>query len=133
MKNAVAAETEAVAPGMRLRGLRGSGKVGVRYIPGTGGAGHATALVVATGSFQLIERDTSPHDILPRGLAAKTARGRGSGKRALAGASFGPVASAHSPGTKGKHPFEKGVEKAKPLVDGVLRRATVAAIAKELG
>lgn len=133
VKNAVLAETQGVAPGLRLRGVRGSGKIGVRFVLGSSSQGKASALVMATGPFHLIERDTAPHDIYPRGLAAKTARGRASGKKALAGPNFGPVASAHVSGSKGKHPFEKGVERARPLTGAAARSALHRALAKELG
>lgn len=52
----------------------------------------------------LLERDTRPH--------IESARRR----QALNIPSVGPRASAHHPGTKGKHYFEKGVAAALPIV-----------------
>lgn len=138
VKTSVLAELERVAPGLRMSGLRGkSKKIGVRYIDGVNAEGRATVLVVATGAVQLLERDTKAHDIYPRGYAAKTARGRASGKKALAGVAggshqFGPVAHVHDPGTHGQHPFEKGVDAARPLTGAAMRLAVHQALAKEI-
>jgi hypothetical protein len=138
VKTSVLTEFERIAPGLRMSGLRGkSKKIGVRYIDGINAEGRATVLVAATGPVQLIERDTSPHDILPRGLSAKTARGRAAGKKALAGVAggshqFGPVTHVHSRGTHGQHPFEKGVDIARPLTGAAMRLALHQALAKEI-
>lgn len=93
-------------PTTRLRGVGKRGaKIGVRYdIKGTQ---NPTALVRATGPFQLIERDTKAHKIEPKK--------RRSGKRAIV-TPQGPRAWAFHPGTKGKHPWEKGVQLAIPKV-----------------
>lgn len=84
--------------------LSGVGRKGVKVGVGfdVKGVQNPTAIVQARGPLHLIERDTKAHPIAPR---------RRRGKRALGneGRGFGPVASAQHPGTKGKHPFEEGV------------------------
>ncbi len=90
----------------RLSGVGRKGvKVGVGYdIKGTA---NPTALVQARGALHLIERNAKPHDIRPR---------KRGGKRALGNESKGfAAASAHHPGTTGKHPFEKGVAAGVPV------------------
>jgi hypothetical protein len=67
----------------------------------------------ATGPWQLIEENTSPHIIRPK--RRSKSKGRGA-KGAIGIPGIGPRAYAHHPGTKGKHPWAKGVEKAEPLV-----------------
>lgn len=52
-----------------------------------------------------------PHDIVAKaGTLTPTGRARRGGKKALFGAGFGPVRSAHSPGTKATHFVEKGAD-----------------------
>lgn len=66
-----------------------------------------TAIIRARGPLQLIERDTAPHEIRPR------AKKRGQAKRALRfDGRFASVV--HHPGTRGKHPWQKGLNKARP-------------------
>lgn len=102
-----------------LRGVGKKGrKIGVRYQVTHGEAG-SSALVFATGPFQLIERDTKAHRI---------PRERGKKKRYVVIPGVGVRASANHPGTKGKHPFEKGVAEAAPLA----LRAYDAALMTEL-
>lgn len=134
VKTAVLAELERDAPGLRLSGVRGTGKIGVKYIDGVNGRGRATALVVATGPVHLLERDTKAHDILPRSLSAKSARGRAGKAKALGSTArqFGPVMSSHSSGTHGKHPFERGVNAARPLTGAAMRHAMHQALAREI-
>lgn len=92
--------------------LRGAGKKGakltVRYNEGTFGDG-AKALVYVTGPAQLIERDTKSHRI-PR---ERGSRGR---RRYAVIPGIGVRAYANHPGTKGKHPWQKGVDVAVPLI-----------------
>jgi hypothetical protein len=98
-----------------------------------------TAMVRATGPWQLIEGDTDPHVILPRGVGR--AKGRSKAARhaarqelynALFGSGpgrqvtplrtpFGPRNRVLHPGTKGKHPFANGVERAQSLTAITLR------------
>lgn len=97
----------AVSPS-RLRnvGKKGS-KLGVRYTVSDTAEG-SSALVFATGPFQLIERNTKAH-MIPR----QRSKGR---RRVIVIPGVGVRAFAHHPGTKGQHPFEKGVAAAFPLM-----------------
>lgn len=88
----------------RLRGVGQKGaKLNVRYT-----VLDKAAVVFAVGPFHLLERDTKSHRIQPK------ARRRG-GKRAIL-TPAGPRAYANHPGTRGKHPFARGVDVARPLV-----------------
>lgn len=92
--------------------LRGVGKRGaplrVRYVEsGSGDASSATVFV--TGPAQLIERDTQAHRI-PR------QRGPRARQRLIVIPNVGVRASANHPGTKGKHPWARGVGVALPLI-----------------
>lgn len=105
-----------------LRGVGKKGvKVGVRYDVKTFTA-NTTALITATGPFQLVERDTKAH-AMPR----QRKRGR---KRALKIPGVGFRASARHPGTKGKHPFAKGVQDAMPKVRKEFNEAVSDSITK---
>lgn len=100
-------QTQLAAAGVQNGKLRGVGKrgakIGVRYdVAGD------TALVRATGPFQLIERDTKAHRI-PK------VRGARARKRVVAIPGVGVRAWANHPGTKGKHPWAKGVVAAIPV------------------
>lgn len=109
----------------RLSGVGKKGaKLNVRY--DIKGAKNPTALVRATGPWPLIERDTKPHDI-PK------ARGkRGQVRPLLIGDQWveGPV---HHPGTKGQHPFAKGVEKSLPLVHKIFEKQFSSTVRKSFG
>lgn len=120
--------------------LRGAGKKGaplnVRSV--TAGSGDsADGRVWVTGPAQLIESDTRAHLIVPsgaRGLGAgRKSRHKaaasllsagptlgglkiGFGKGAVLKIGDGFAAYARHPGTKGKHPWAKGVEAAVPAV-----------------
>lgn len=100
--------TQMQAAGVNNGKLRGVGrkgaKVGVRYDFG----GQKTALVRATGPFHLLERDTRAH----REPKIRGARAR---KRILVIPGVGVRAWANHPGSKGKHPWEKGVIAAVPI------------------
>ena len=118
-QKAVLASTARVVPSFKLRNVGKTGsRIGARVVPLSSGS----ALVQATGPYQLIELDTAKHQI-PRATRAKRARtaaGRLSHKRVDTGRATrnqhpilvingnvitGPV---NHPGTKGKHPFETG-------------------------
>lgn len=137
-KNSVLALTPKTLSGVGKRGAR----LGVSYNV-RGFYGNPTALVRATGPFHLIERDTAPHQI-PRTASSRRIKlesGRLSAKRELTGRTLsgrkrlrlpggwvmGPVSH---PGTKGKHPFERGVNRAEPLTRQVFRRAHTTALAR---
>lgn len=96
-------------PSGRLRGVGKKGaRIGVRYDLKADDA----AVVKAIGPLHLLERDTKAHTIEPK------SKGRGANRRKRAGAlKLGDGqfrASAQHPGTKGQHPFEKGIEDARP-------------------
>lgn len=102
----------------RLRGVGKSGaKLGVSYRLSGAGA-RTTATVRATGPWQLIEEDTRPHVIRSKRRGRKKGRG---GQGAIVIPGVGPRVAAHHPGTRGKHPWAKGVEKAMPLVAAEMR------------
>lgn len=117
-RDVIARDIGAVTAGSKLRnvGKRGS-VVGVKLTVNS-----STATVQATGPLQIIERDTREHTI-PRTTLTRRQRtksGRASRKREATGRNstgrvplkingdwvLGPVTH---PGTKGKHPFERGV------------------------
>lgn len=122
--NAIRSEINSVTSGGKLRGVgkRGS-RVGVRYTI-QASTERPSAVVQATGPLQLIERDTKAHNI-PKTEGSRRLRtqaGRLSKKREATGRNTsrsarrvlkigeryvtGPV---RHPGTRGKHPFERGV------------------------
>lgn len=104
----------------RLRGVGRSGaRVGVRY--DVRGVKNPTAIVRATGPFHLIESDTKAHEIAPR------SRRRGGGKRAVF-TPYGPKARVQHPGTKGRHPFARGVEASLPAVRKIMGSAMTSSI-----
>lgn len=107
VKLSVQARLLVAAPRGRLNvGKRGQ-RIGVRYKVDTD-----TATVFMFGPAQLIERDTKAHRI------PNATKGRGRVKRAnrkpinIPGVGWRQFAD--HPGTKGKHPWEKGVESALP-------------------
>lgn len=118
-KGVIKSSIDSVTNGGRLRNVGRSGsRVGVRYTLFDGNR----AIVQATGPLQIIERDTKAHTI-PRTAGTRrlrTAAGRLSRKRESTGSVLsgrkvlvingtpvmGPV---NHPGTRGKHPFERGV------------------------
>jgi hypothetical protein len=105
----------ALAPA-RLSGVgRKGARVGVRYNVGSYPDG-AKALVFATGPFHLIERDTKAHRI-PR----ERRRGR---RRYAVVPGVGPRARVQHPGTKGKHPFARGVQMSEAAVQRAVRSST---------
>lgn len=119
IKDSVRAEmATAGAANGRLRGVGKRGaRIGVRDdIRGN------TALVRATGPFHLLESDTKAHRIpKQRGARAK--------KRVVVIPGVGVRAYAQSPGTKGKHPWAKGVTAGIPLAG----KADQIALTKSLG
>lgn len=104
-----------------LHGVGAKGaKVSVRYDVLTRGQ---AAIVYARGPFHLVERDTKPHEIRPK------RRGR-RGKRALT-TPYGPRARVEHPGTKGRHPFEHGVDIARPAVTRIVHTGITRAISRK--
>lgn len=72
--------------------------------------GNPTSLFRARGPWQIIENDSKPHPI-----AAKKKRGRDNSQAAIKLADGGIRRSVNHPGTRGKHPWAKGVAKGIPL------------------
>ncbi len=104
----------------KLRGVGKRGaKVGVRY----DFVNSASALVRATGPFHLLERDTRAHRI------PKTRGGRAR-KRVAVIPGVGVRAWANHPGTKGKHPWAKGVAVALPIQEKAAGLALQQALVK---
>lgn len=92
-------------PSGRLRGVGKRGaRIGVRYDL----KGDEAAVVKAVGPLHLLERDTKPHLIEPK-------KRRSKGGRAAVRLADGEFRTAvQHPGTKGQHPFEKGIDDARP-------------------
>lgn len=172
-KRAIQAElTRAVGAGHRMSGVgsattraAGGARLGVRYELtrrgdrlGEGTAGRSTALVRATGPWQLIEGDNAPHRIIPRGLkprnrrraqrAEAQARGRlnsffgfdvtpflpPAGRRITPlRLPFGFRMGVNHPGTRGKHPFRKGVRNIDARAEVEFRRGVGSALQAVFG
>jgi hypothetical protein len=116
VKYSVQSQLAVAAPRGRLNvGKRGA-RIGVRYDL----VSDTAAVVRMTGPAHLIERDTQAHRI-PR-----EARGRGRRQtrnvKHLYIPGVGVRMSAQHPGTKGKHPWAKGVTAAVPVVGKVAGR-----------
>lgn len=122
VKTSVLAELQSAGVhGGRLQGVGKKGaKVGVRYT--VAGTDHPTALVRATGPFHLIESDTKPHDI------------KAKKKQAINIPGIGARASAHNTGgSRGKHPWAKGVDRAIPLVPELMFAEQVKSLRRFFG
>lgn len=105
MKDAIEREIKPASGGdMRLSGVgRKGAKVGANYVVTGEPGGDASAKVRATGPLHFIENDTK---------AGPRHRRRGRRGRVNAFGADPPKPSMH-PGTKGKHPFKKGVDKSR--------------------
>lgn len=114
VKKSVQAQLRSAAPHGTIKG-RGKrpGRIGVRFDLRLAGSQPA-AQVYATGPFQLIERDTKAHR--EPAQQATGSRKRFRKRKVLNIPGIGYRAHAQHPGTKGKHPFQKGVDVAAPLV-----------------
>jgi hypothetical protein len=126
-------------------------KIGVRYT--IRGTRNPTALVFATGPFHLIERDTKPHVIigysigrLGKGKGSRSKAARHAAKQDLYNALFGGQGGRmqiggdewrtgpfNHPGSTGKHPFERGVNAARPNVQRIYRSMVNESIRKSFG
>lgn len=117
--------TQMQAAGVDNGKLRGVGKkgarIGVRY-----DIANNKALVRATGPFHLLERDTKAHRI-PK------VRGSRARKRVVVIPGVGVRAFANVKGTKGKHPWEKGVAAAIPIQEKAQGIALLGALKKAYG
>lgn len=118
--------------------LRGVGRRGAKLSVATkyGGSAEPQALVFARGPWQLIERDTSPHQI-PRQRRSASFEGV-FGHAVIPGGAEGGVhgrrgvrTRVQHPGTRGQHPWQRGADAARPAIsrlfqlrcEGVLRAA----------
>lgn len=127
----------------KLSGVGKKGvKIGVRYDVKEY-AGHDTSLVRAFGPVHLIESDTHPHQI-PKKLGSGSSRkpSKTTSARvkvvvipgfASAGSGAGVFARVQHPGTRGQHPWAKGMEEALPQIDGVFQAAVSDALVKTFG
>jgi hypothetical protein len=119
IKRSVEARLRIAAPKGRLNvGKRGA-RIGVRY-----DLKPKSAKVFATGPFHLIESDTKAHRI-PRSTIGRGRRQRQNTKPIFI-RGVGVRAWADHPGTKGKHPWARGVAMGVPQVE----RAAGQALAK---
>lgn len=113
--------TRATGGDLRLSGTRtkrniAGAKLGVQY-----DAKGRNVLVRATGPFQLVENDQPAHDIHPRLSPQRRGgvrrRRRTAGAKALVIPGIGFRSSAKATGgSKGRQPWRRGVEAAKPVV-----------------
>ena len=129
--------------------LSGMGaRVGARY--DVIGRQNPVALIRATGPLQILESDTKPHGILPKGIGSghgRTKAGRRASKQALYDALFGGTYSGISPmntpygykyrvnhpGTKGKRTWSRAIEQATPRVPAEYQRALQKALRRFFG
>jgi hypothetical protein len=115
--------TKAIGSDHRMSRVgRKGARLGVRY--DVKGTDNATALVRATGPWQLIEGPTKPHEI-----TSKAGR-RGRGRRKPISTPYGPRMSAQHPGTRGKHPWQKGKAKAEKEAVDIYAKAQRKAVAR---
>lgn len=128
-------ETVLAGAPARLRGVgRNGARLNARYTLTTAGA-NPQALVFAVGPWQLIERDTKPHQI-PRQRSTRSFEGV-YGHAVVPGGAVGGVhgkggvrTRVHHPGTHGKHPWARGIVAAEPRVARLFERQTVDAIGR---
>lgn len=124
----VRTELRGAAPSGRLSGVgRRGAKISVGF-----DAPKATvnpqALVRMRGPAHLIENPTRPHAIRPR----RRSRGRQEAARALTVRGVGMRASVQHPGTRGKHPWARGVKAAEPMVLPTIEGHVHAALVKAM-
>ncbi len=141
---------KAVGSDGRMSGV-GNAKLGVRY-----DVGESSTFVRATGPWQLIERDTKPAGLivgktrsaktgkyrrtLSRGTSEKTKLKRylkrlsySTGRASFSNVRplslpWGPRAKVYDKGTKGKRPFQKGLDVAEPRIVAELQTSTRSAV-----
>lgn len=119
VKTSVQGELRSAAPKGTLRvGKRRNTRVGARYDLGSDGR---SARVFMFGPAQLLERDTSAHRI-PRPMIGRGRSQRQNTKPILI-PGVGVRAWAEHPGTRGKHPWAKGVANALPKVGPAAAKA----------
>lgn len=124
-KRLIEGQRDRVTGDGRLSGA-GNARLGVSF--NVRGGATPSAFVSATGPWQLIERDTKPAGSVTGKLGRITGRGARRARRqrdlnvafgavgALAGVKamrtpYGPKSRINDKGTRGQHPFEKGVDR----------------------
>ncbi len=111
---AVSELRRAAGADLRLSGVGKRGaRIGARY---DRGKSTSTAIVRALGPVQLVESNTKPHRV-PK----KRTRGR---RRVVVIPGVGVRASANHPGTRGKHPWARAMDRAIPKVPAVMSAET---------
>lgn len=124
LKRSVQGTLAVAAPRGRLNVGKKGAKVGVRFdLP----APHK-AVVRMTGPAHLLESDTQAHRI-PRGTIGRGRRQRANTKKIFI-PGVGVRAYANHPGTRGKHPWAKGIRLSLPKVDQVGGKVVHQTVAK---
>lgn len=112
VKASVDAEISAVTTGSYLRGVGRSGAtVGTKILPARSTV-RPVAGIVGTGPLWLIERDVKPHKM----------PAPGSRRKRPYRTPEGPRRSISHPGSRGKHPFERGVTRSRAAAALAMRR-----------
>lgn len=120
---------DAIGADRRMSGVGKRGaRVNVRY--DVKGTVNPTALLRMTGPAHLIERNTSPHTITARARTTTMSGRRRRGASALSLGNGRFAASVKHPGTKGKQPFERGVNAAAPSAQKILANAVTKSLAE---
>lgn len=144
LKRSVEASRDRVTGDGRLSGV-GNARLGVRY--DIKGSTNPTALLRVTGPWQLIERDTRPAGRVTGKVGrvrggrrvnrernvriAFGARGALSGVRPMR-TPWGPKSAIQDRGTRGQHPFKKGVEAGTKPALQELRGVVVKAVGRAI-
>lgn len=113
-----------------LVGSKGRGRLNTSYNVRQGPEG-ATSLVRAVGPWQLVENDTQPHDIRPG--QTRSGRNRSGGAKALTIDGELYAYANQTGGSKGRHPWAKGVAEAEPIAVAIFGREQRSALARAFG
>ena len=116
---------------MRLSGTTTNARISIDWDRNLAGPNPSITLI-PKGPIKLIEEDTPPHAIRPRQQRGVTYARKRKGKQALKyGGRFS--AYANHPGTRGKHPWRRGVQKTRSesgaIFDREIQKAIVRAMA----
>lgn len=150
VKDAVLVRIDQATGGDRLlSGMGNKGKMGVRYDKVRGASTSHSVVVRATGPMHLVERDVRPHWIAPKeGGRKRHARARQAAFiNAMTGARISLVSkgvlrfsdgsfrrwAAKGGGSKGRHPFERGVEASRDDASKLWRAAHTSELARVFG
>lgn len=110
VKTSVQVRLRAAVPSGKLNVGKKGARVSVRYDL----ISDSEARVGMTGPAQLVESDTQPHRV-PRDKVGRGRRRRDN-KKLIYIPGIGVRAYANHPGTKGKHPWKKGLAASRPLI-----------------